>query len=49
VSEHLDRQQGQLFKATLSANGDTIVGEGELSRDGTTWEGGLAISYRRIS
>jgi hypothetical protein len=39
----------QRFTATLSDDADTIVGQGELSRDGSRWEGDLAITYRRIS
>jgi hypothetical protein len=26
---------------------DSIAGQGELSRDGSTWEDDLAIAYRR--
>jgi hypothetical protein len=39
----------QRYSATLSQDGETIAGQGELSRDGTTWEGDLAINYRRVS
>jgi hypothetical protein len=39
----------QRFIATLSEDAGTIVGQGELSRDGSTWEGDLAITYRRVS
>lgn len=39
----------QRFTGTLSEDGDTFAGQGELSRDGTTWEGDLAITYRRTA
>lgn len=38
----------QRFTCTLSEDGDTIEGQGQLSRDGSTWEGDLAITYRRL-
>ena len=38
----------QRFTCTLSDDGDTIEGQGELSWDGSTWEGDLAITYRRL-
>ena len=38
----------QRFTGTFSADGDTIHGQGELSRDGTAWAPDLAITYRRI-
>ena len=37
----------QRFTATIADDGRTIVGRGELSRDGTTWEGDLALTYTR--
>lgn len=37
----------QRFTATISADGRTIAGRGELSRDGTNWEGDLALDYTR--
>jgi hypothetical protein len=37
----------QRFTGTLSPDGDTIAGRGELSRDGVTWDDDLAITYRR--
>jgi hypothetical protein len=37
----------QRFTLTLSDDGNTIAGRGELSRDGTTWQDDLAITYRR--
>jgi hypothetical protein len=39
----------QRFTGTFSGDGDTINGQGELSRDdGATWTPDLAITYRRI-
>ena len=37
----------QRYVATISADGNTITGNGELSRDGSTWEQDLRITYRR--
>ena len=37
----------QRFAGTISADGRTIVSSGELSRDGTTWEPDLALTYTR--
>jgi hypothetical protein len=37
----------QRFTGTFSDDGDTIAGQGELSRDGSTWAADLAITYRR--
>lgn len=38
----------QRLTLTVSGDGNTITGQGELSRDGTSWQGDLAITYRRI-
>jgi hypothetical protein len=38
----------QRYIATISADGGTITGNGELSRDGSTWEQDLRITYRRL-
>ena len=38
----------QRYVYTLSADGDTISGGGELSRDGTTWEPDLQMTFRRV-
>jgi hypothetical protein len=38
----------QRFTGTFSDEGNTIVGLVELSRDGSTWEDDLAITYRRV-
>lgn len=38
----------QRFTGTIGDEGRTIVGNGELCRDGVTWEGDLALTYTRI-
>jgi hypothetical protein len=38
----------QRFRGAIAADGRTIVARGELSRDGTTWEGDLALTYTRV-
>lgn len=38
----------QRYIATVSEDGRTIVGKGELSKDGTTWEGDLELTYSRV-
>jgi hypothetical protein len=38
----------QRFSGTFSEDGDTITGRGELSKDGTTWEGDLDLNYQRV-
>ncbi|MCA1832121.1 MAG: hypothetical protein ABR548_05125 [Actinomycetota bacterium] len=37
----------QRFTGAFSYDGRTIVGKGELSKDGVTWEGDLALTYTR--
>jgi len=37
----------QRFAGTIAADGRTIDGRGELSRDGTSWEGDLQLKYTR--
>jgi hypothetical protein len=37
----------QRFSGVISADGRTIVSHGELSRDGTTWEPDLQLTYTR--
>jgi hypothetical protein len=39
----------QRFTSTFSADGDTITGQGEMCRDGSTWEPDLALTYHRAS
>lgn len=38
----------QRFTGTISEDGNTIVGKGEMCRDGTTWEGDLSLTYTRV-
>ena len=38
----------QRFTGEIAADGRQIVGRGELSRDGATWEGDLALTYTRV-
>ncbi len=33
---------------TVSTDGNTMIQDGELSRDGTTWEQDLRVAYRRV-
>jgi hypothetical protein len=37
----------QRFSGTFEDDGDTIVGLWNLSRDGTTWDEDLQITFRR--
>jgi hypothetical protein len=37
----------QRMTGIFSADGKTITGHGELSRDGSTWEGDLDVTYTR--
>jgi hypothetical protein len=37
------------FTGTFGDDGDTIAGQGELSRNGENWEDDLAITYRRVA
>ncbi len=39
----------QRFTGTFIDGGRTIVGKGELSKDGSTWEGDLHLTYRRAT
>ena len=58
-SASLDRDQwrfwrddpglGQRSTGVFSADGDTTTGQGEMCRDGVTWEPDLALTYRRTS
>src|SRR4051812_1669876 len=38
----------QRFAGTIAPDGRTIVGRGELSRDGVNWEGDLTLTYTRL-
>ena len=39
----------QRYSSTLSADGQTMIGTGELSKDGTHWERDLDLTYTRTS
>jgi len=39
----------QRYVNTIGEDGSTITGNGELSRDGSTWEQDLRIAYKRVS
>ncbi len=39
----------QRMDLTMSADAESIVSRGRLSRDGMTWEGDLELTYRRIT
>jgi hypothetical protein len=39
----------QRFTGAFSDDGDTITGQGELSRDGENWDDDLTITYRRVA
>lgn len=43
-----DPALSQRFTGTIAPDGDVIVGEGEMSREGAPWEGDLALTYTRI-
>ena len=38
----------QRYVCTIGADGNTMLGNGELSRDGSTWEQDLRITFRRV-
>jgi hypothetical protein len=39
----------QRFTAAISADGDTMSALAELSEDGSTWQGDLRITYRKLN
>jgi hypothetical protein len=39
----------QHFTFTLAEDGRTMTGKGELSRDGSSWEGDLELTYTRAT
>jgi hypothetical protein len=39
----------QRFTGTFSDDGNTITGNGQLSKDGDTWEDDLDLNYRRTA
>lgn len=38
----------QRYQGTIVDNGNTIVGKGELSKDGVSWEKDLDLTYTRV-
>jgi hypothetical protein len=38
----------QRYEGTILDGGNTIIGKGELSRDGSTWEKDLDLTYTRV-
>lgn len=44
-----DPEFSQRFIGTISADGNTIVSKGEMSKDGKPWEGDLELIYTRIA
>jgi hypothetical protein len=38
----------QRYTWTIADDGNTIIGKGELSKDGTTWEKDLDLTYTRV-
>lgn len=38
----------QRYTGTITDNGKTIIGKGELSKDGSTWEKDLDLTYTRV-
>jgi hypothetical protein len=39
----------QHFTGRIAEDGNTIDGQGQLSRDDRSWDGDLALTYRRLS
>ena len=39
----------QRYTWTLADDGNTIIGKGELSKDGKTWEKDLELTYTRVN
>lgn len=38
----------QRYEATIVDSGNTIIGKGELSKDGLSWEKDLDLTYKRV-
>ena len=38
----------QRYQATIVDDGNTIIGKGELSKDGLSWEKDLDLTYKRV-
>ncbi|MBX3064961.1 MAG: hypothetical protein U0528_14150 [Anaerolineae bacterium] len=45
----VNEEFSQRFKGTISADGNTISTMGEMSKNGSTWEPDLALTYTRDS
>ena len=43
-----DPEFSQRFAWELTDNGNTIIGKGEMCKDGTTWEKDLELTYKRV-
>jgi hypothetical protein len=39
----------QRYQAVIGDGGNTIVGKGELSKDGLSWEKDLDVTYKRVA
>jgi hypothetical protein len=44
-----DPKFSQRYTWTITDNGNTIIGKGELSKDGKAWEGDLELTYTRVN
>ncbi|MEO6040180.1 MAG: hypothetical protein ABIQ93_17330 [Saprospiraceae bacterium] len=44
-----DKEFSQRFTGEIKDNGNTIVSQGEMSKDGKSWEKDLGLIYTRIS
>ena len=38
----------QRYEGTITDGNNTIIGKGELSKDGTSWEADLNLTYKRV-
>ncbi|MEO8475318.1 MAG: hypothetical protein ABI477_24155 [Chryseolinea sp.] len=43
----IDNEFSQRFTCEIKENGDTMVGHGEMSKDGKAWEKDLQLTYTR--
>jgi hypothetical protein len=39
----------QRFEGTISENGNSIIGKGQMSKEGNSWEGDLELTYQRVT
>lgn len=39
----------QRYQGTITDGGNTIIGKGELAKDGSSWEPDLDLTYRRVA